>query len=142
MELDPRRARDRRHLGSSEFPLGRNAPLRHRRGRQRLTDAALLARGLAGPELCGRAQARQGQLQETAALAPAALRFEEGVHLARGGYRALVLVGLVVPFDVLELVAIVAHEPVRLAQALGRDVALPVDAIEARAVAEVEAGHR
>ena len=54
---------------------------------------------------------------------------------------ALVHVGLVVLLDVLELVAVVAHESVGLAQALRRDIPLPVDALQAGAVAQVEAGH-
>src|SRR5262245_45911528 len=60
------------------------------------------------------------------------------MHMAGGGHRALVYIGLVVLFDVLELIAIVAHESVRLAQALCRDIPLPIDALETGAVAEVE----
>src|SRR5262249_17971541 len=85
------------------------------------------------------AQARQ--LQEPAWLRPPALRLQQRMHLARGRHQPFVLVGLVVLFDLLQLVAIVAHESVRLAQSLGRDIPLPVDPLKPRAIAEMKAGH-
>src|SRR5437764_491208 len=63
------------------------------------------------------------------------------MHLAGGSHDALVLVGLVVLLDVPQLVAVGAPESVGLAQALWADTPLPGDALPARPVAQVEAGH-
>jgi len=48
----------------------------------------------------------------------------------------------VVALDLFQVVAVVDHQRVRLAQALERGVGQPVDPIEAGAVAEMEARHR
>src|SRR6266853_1773419 len=61
---------------------------------------------------------------------------------ARGDDAVFPRVGLVVAFDVVEAVNVVHHEPRRAAHARGGDVAEPVEALEARAVAEVEPRHR
>ena len=61
---------------------------------------------------------------------------------AAGGDDALLRVGLVVLLDVVEIVAVVDHQAVRLLQgALGR-VAEPVEPFQPRAVAEMEARDR
>ena len=59
-----------------------------------------------------------------------------------GDDRALVGEGLVVGLDEAQIVEVVDHQPVRLAQALGRGVAQPVEPLQPGAVAEMEAGDR
>src|SRR5436853_6069172 len=86
--------------------------------------SALLALVLA---LSGPGRPQPGQLQEPAGLRAASLQLQKCVHLARGGYDAVVLVGFVVLLDVFQLVAIVAHESVGLAQSFRRDIPLPID---------------
>src|SRR6218665_699817 len=49
---------------------------------------------------------------------------------------------LVVVFDVVQVVEVIDHQRVRLLQALARQVAGPVQPLQACAVAEVELGHR
>ena len=63
-------------------------------------------------------------------------------HRVGGGDPALLGQRLVVLLDLAEVVEVVDHQPVRLAQALRRDVAEEVQPLEPRAVAEVEARHR
>ncbi len=60
----------------------------------------------------------------------------------RGDDGALVGESLVVGLDKTQIVEIVDHQPVRLAQALGRDIAQPVEPLEPGTIAEMEAGHR
>src|SRR3954469_4332823 len=50
--------------------------------------------------------------------------------------------GLVVLLDLLEGIEVVHHQPLRLLQALGRDIAEEVQALEASPVAEMEPGDR
>ena len=143
-------------IGRGMPPPRRNMPPPPRRGdpprsrfpgRLRRTASGGILRARAAYSLSARpdrAVRRPGRARKRPASAACPLRLEsqQRMHLARGGDHPLVLVGLVVLLDVLELVAVVAHQAVRLAQALRRDVALPVDALEARAVAEMEARHR
>src|SRR5580704_1179039 len=61
---------------------------------------------------------------------------------ARRGDGAVLRIGLVVLFDVAEVVEIVHHQPVRLAAPAFGEIARPVEPFEAGAVAEMEAGDR
>ena len=63
-------------------------------------------------------------------------------HRVGGGDPALLGQRLVVLLDLAEVVEVVDHQPVRLAQPVRRDVAEEVQPLEPRAVAEVEARHR
>src|SRR5262245_21301639 len=69
-------------------------------------------------------------------------RASEPLHGIRRHYRAVLGVGLVVSLDALEIVEVVHHQAVRLAERLAGGVGEPVDLLEAGAVAEVEACHR
>ena len=51
-------------------------------------------------------------------------------------------VGLVVPLDLSKVIQVVRHHSMRLAQALRQRVGQPIHALESRAIAKVEAGHR
>src|SRR3954471_11939683 len=64
------------------------------------------------------------------------------LHGVRDGDGAVVGEGLVVGLDGARVVEVVDHQPGGLAQAFGRGVAGPVQALEAGAVAEVEARDR
>ena len=134
-------AGDRRRAARPGGYLGRP---RSRKPAAHMTNTARLAASsaiLARRRLPSRAQPRDGQ--ELAGIRLAAFRLQQGVppgarpppsprsRRPRGSSRCR-----------LQLVAVVAHQPVRLAQALGRGVALPVDALQPGAVAEMEAGHR
>src|SRR2546427_11428636 len=66
----------------------------------------------------------------------------EPLDMARSGDRPALRVGFVIALDLLEIVEVIDHQPVRLAQAFRRSVGEPVDLLEPGAVAEVEAGDR
>ena len=55
---------------------------------------------------------------------------------------AALRIGLVVLLDVVEIVLVVHHQPVRLRDAALGGVGEPIDALEPRAIAEMEARHR
>src|ERR1700674_1233857 len=82
------------------------------------------------------AQARESQ--KLPPLGPGTFGFQQRMHLAGSSNCALIFVGLVVLLDIPDLIAVVAHEAVRLAHALGRGITLPVDAFQARTVAQME----
>src|ERR1700728_178560 len=63
-------------------------------------------------------------------------------HGGGGDDGPLVRIGLVVLFDVIEIVAIIHHQAVRLRQSPLRGVGEPVEPFKPRAVAEVETGDR
>ena len=67
---------------------------------------------------------------------------QELAHVRRSDDLALLGEGFVVLLDVVEVVAVVHHQAVRLPQALGRRVAEKVEPLQAGAVAEMEARHR
>ena len=69
-------------------------------------------------------------------------RPEQGPDRPRRHDLAIVGKGLVVPFDLFQVVAVIDHDAVRLAQPLFRDVAQPIDALQPGAIAEMEARHR
>src|SRR4051812_5040027 len=60
---------------------------------------------------------------------------------ARRHDRTVLSVGLVIALDLREIVAIVDHQAVRLAQPLLRSVGKPVEPLESRTVAEMKARH-
>src|SRR6185312_11092232 len=75
--------------------------------------------------------------------APALLdRAGELAHRIGRGNVAMAAIGLVIGLDVLETVAIIDHEPGRFGEALGRDVAEPVQPLDGGAIVEMEARHR
>src|SRR5262245_61017738 len=80
---------------------------------------------------------RQSHVEQPAALGP-----EELLDRARGDDLAIIGVGLVVLFDVIETIEIVHHDAGGFAQALWREIAEPIDPFQPRAIAEMEARDR
>jgi transposase InsO family protein len=82
-----------------------------------------------GRELHAPASARAHQLRG---------RARQLADRVRGHHRAGLRIRLVVALDVAEVVAVIHHQPVRLRDAAWRQVARPVEPLEARAVAEMK----
>ena len=75
--------------------------------------------------------------------APArAAAFHQALHVGDATDGAALRIGLVVLLDLVEIVEVVHHQPVRLLDGALGGVGEPVDALEPRAVAEMEARHR
>src|SRR6185295_18889534 len=94
-----------------------------------------------GPSTCARLR-RERETSRTSVSGPlfflriSQQRALEALHLGARDDLVLVHERFVVALDSVEVVQIVDHEAGRFAQALGADVAHPVEALEPRAVAE------
>src|SRR5437660_764133 len=96
---------------------------------------------LGGKLIYGSTKGLSGERAPAGAAAHEQRIFRQYPKAARGDDAALPGVGLVIAFQVVEAVDVVHHEPRRASHARGRDVAEPVEALQARAVSEVKPRH-
>ena len=133
------------------FPLGPRVSPTHRRrldwlGRVRSRPLIVLTAKLA--EISGedapraRAHAFDGQRARQSRAQARGRSRKKLLHRGRSGDLAAVDEGFVIALDLVEVVEIVDHDAEGLGEPLGRQVPLPVDALEPRAIAEMKAGDR